>query len=135
MTTPTPRTDEFLGTIERHEGCLAWSIKGIEALVEHAQQLERELSEAREHLKARTCKAILTNEGTLECSQAVGIAYNQLQTERDQLRKVVDKACKFLSSILPAPPFDARTEAEWLDAGSIIAEYNQLPHVLERKTK
>ena len=108
MSTPTPETDAFLGTLERHEGRATWSIKDIEALVERTRSLERELDEARADEAHRL---ILFSQRMLPVVMA----------ERDQLRKVADEL---------AAKLKRRGESEF--SSNALADYNQLPHVIER---
>ena len=132
VNTPTPRTDEFLGTLERHEGRIAWSIKDIEALVERARQLEQELNEALAWKQSMLAVESEWDEQKLasmlggslgqSCRKIIQEAVPKLVEERDQLRKICDELAStiYVHSLRPQNALDT---------------YNQLPHVLERKTK
>jgi F0F1-type ATP synthase membrane subunit b/b' len=135
--TPTPRTDEFLGTLERHEGRIAWSIKDIEALVERARQLERELNESQSWVRA-SMESAATSSATIarlerelnearqqqesKVTPALIMDYARVQAERDQLRRVCDELANtiYVHSLRPQNALDG---------------YDHLPHVQERKTR
>ena len=127
VNTPTPRTDEFLGTLERHEGRIAWSIKDIEALVERARQLEQELNEAKDAYR--------------QLQGSDNLLYKRMESaeaERDQLRKELSNKTGYAHLVAEIGQLrkmiDAFAECdcgdEWL-----MADYRELPHVRTRKMK
>ena len=137
INTPTPRTDEFIstliiGTIDRNNGRIAWGTNDIETLVSHARQLEQELNEAKRDIEsyrgalgysiAGTHDGKLTDGTTPQCGMCNSEYRKSIEAERDQLRKVCDELAGtiYVHSLRPQNSLDA---------------YNQLPHVLERKTK
>ena len=114
MTTPTPRTD-----------AAAMLIDGIEVVpLELANKLEQELNEVRAQLETankRVAEYQPYADNALTILAKV-IEWTECKLERDQLRKVCDELANtiYVHSLRPQNSLDS---------------YNQLPHVLERKTK
>ena len=97
--TPTPRTDNVVASDMGDSGFLV-------DMINHAQQLERELNEAKLWIeKSNTAQYVM-----------------QVEAERDQLRKVVDELCSVV-------------RGEFGDSNWRVNAYSKLPHVIERKTK
>lgn len=117
MNTPTPRTDKVVASDMGDSGFIV-------DLIKHGQQLEQELNEARLWIeKSNTVQYVM-----------------QVESERDQLRKVVDAIHEETRSMVNYCDGDIMycvTDIRFLKAICMenIKRIEQLPHVLERKTK
>lgn len=108
--TPTPRTDNVVASDMGDSGFLV-------DMINHAQQLEQELNEVKEYAAGQRVLA-----------SAINDAATEMVKERDQLRKVVDELALAIHT--------GNEHGYGLRIGDRAIElYDQLPHVIERKTK
>ncbi len=105
--TDTPETDEKIERIDR-------TMDSEFSLRDFARKLERERDEAND-------RASVDWSDLIEKFNNERYKKEQAEAERDQLRKVADELVAKLKS---------RGESDW--SSCAIAEYNQLPHVIEK---
>ena len=123
--TPTPETDAQYKEYARRDD----KVKCVD--INFARKLERERDEARRWIDNHwdKNKQQWLNSVTLVCADFanVGAYVKQLESERDQLRKVCDELNEALMRQLPISVGLGKTK--W-DA---INNYNSLPHVIAKK--
>jgi len=114
----TPRTDA-VAKWEHHNGLYRVITTGT-IDVDFVRTLEREGNLLRAEVEELK-KEVLANNQT-------ALIFDRLDAEqdRDRWREDAERLAGFIDSILPAPPFDCRTEAEWLTAVNLITGHEKL---------
>ena len=119
MNTPTPRTDKVVASDMGDSGFFI-------DLIKHAQELERELTESQSSVKA-----------SMESAAIAASTIAQLTRERDEARLLLNEDTR---SVIVENDWLRKMVDAFADCGDcgdewLMADYRELPHVRERKTK